>query len=756
VVAAAQQGLHLALGVLELLGVGLEGPRVHRVLAEEVLLGGRDRDVDLRVVTAHLVVVHLVGAEVAEDPHDPEADTADEDLAPHRLLAAEDVVLQGSPQQRHRGPGLHVALDEVASGLGVPVADAAPGRRHSLHRDLQGPPVHPGGLVAETDDRRRLVDDLAPPLDDLAVRPPQPPREALLLPLDRVLGLVGQYLRLTEGTSSDLRPSPVLRARSRQAPPSVAPALPRPAEAAPPTPAPSPDAGVGAVDSRTAARAGHGSIEAPRAGLVAVRLPDMAVLEPVVARQLGKAQRSLERLLADPSATDGDLAAAYGFLGRLYHAYELSDPALDCYENAHTLAPGEVQWVDLRADVHRQSAQPEAALEQYGTAIEIGGTSLVRLVRIGEALLQTGRLDEARDAYDQALALAPASPAALAGRGRVAVAMGDNAAAVTLLEAALSAISGASSLHYQLALAYRGLGRTEEARRHMARRGSVGIGVPDPLLDGLQDLVLGERVHILRGRRAFLAGAYADAAREFQQAVDAAPDSVRARVNLGSALGEMGDRAGAIERFREALRLEPRSRAASFNLGALLQDDGQCVAAAPLFEAALEANPGDAEAHLRLAQCLSALGRRDEAISHFIAARDHEPTAEDAMLGHARILVARGDFPGSLEVLEEAHRRMPRQGRTAHALARLLAASPDPALRDGERALDLALRVFEASPDAGHAETVAQALAQCGRCGEASEWQERAIELLPEVPESRLERMRSALVRYEGGLPCPP
>ena len=64
-VAAAHQRLGLLLGVVHLLGVGLEGPGVDRVGADEVLLRGRERDVDLGVVALHLVVVHLAGAEAA-------------------------------------------------------------------------------------------------------------------------------------------------------------------------------------------------------------------------------------------------------------------------------------------------------------------------------------------------------------------------------------------------------------------------------------------------------------------------------------------------------------------------------------------------------------------------------------------------------------------------------------------------------------------------------------------------------------------
>ena len=190
-VAAAHEGLGLLLRVAHLLGVGLEGPGVDGVGADEVLLGGGERDVDLRVVPLHLAVVDLVVAELLQDAHDPEAHAADEDLPADRLLVAEDVLLDLLAEEGHRGPRLDVALDEVAPDLGHAVADAAPLRGHALDEGLQGAAVHADGLVAEAEDGRRLVDRLAPGLDDPAVGRAHAPRVALLLQLDAVGGRAG-------------------------------------------------------------------------------------------------------------------------------------------------------------------------------------------------------------------------------------------------------------------------------------------------------------------------------------------------------------------------------------------------------------------------------------------------------------------------------------------------------------------------------------------------------------------------------------
>ena len=90
------------------------------------------------------------------------------------------------------------------------------------------------------------------------------------------------------------------------------------------------------------------------------------------------------------------------------------------------------------------------------------------------------------------------------------------------------------------------LGDAEKAKAHLAQQGSVGVRVADPLVDGLQDLITGERVYLARGKVAFEAQRYADAVTEFRKAVAAKPDSVTARINLGAALTQVGDVNGAV------------------------------------------------------------------------------------------------------------------------------------------------------------------------------------------------------------------
>ncbi len=456
--------------------------------------------------------------------------------------------------------------------------------------------------------------------------------------------------------------------------------------------------------------------------------PQLEHLEEAVAGQLRETQELLASMLAEPGAPPAALADAFGQAGRLYHAYELLDAAAVCYANAARLTPEDFRWTYALAVLDHQAGRLEAAISGYRRALELSPSSLPALVRLGRAYLGALRLDEATAALERALELAPGDAAALATLGQVALSEKRYGDAVKRLEAALAAVPTADRLHHPLGLAYRGLGDLERARHHLRLRGKVGVKPADPWIDGLADLKTGERVLLLRGQVAFRAGRYDEAVAAFRQALAARPESVRARVNLGSALAQAGDPEAAIATYREALELAPDNATASFNLGVLLAQAGDDAGAAEALAAAVERQPQDVGARLELARSLHRLGRFEAALSHVTRVVELDPAIEDPRLLAARILTAQDRFAEARQRLEAARALMPEAGRIAAALAKLLAASPDLEVRDGARALDLALAVFHATRDPRDAETVAMALAETGRCEDAVNWQRQAVD----------------------------
>jgi len=154
-------------------------------------------------------------------------------------------------------------------------------------------------------------------------------------------------------------------------------------------------------------------------------------------------------------------------------------------------------------------------------------------------------------------------------------------------------------------MAYRGLGDAENTKLHLAQQGTVGVRVADPLIDALQDLVQGARVHLIRGRMALDAKRYAEAVAEFRQAVAATPDSVPAHVNLGAALTQTGDVNGAMEQFEITLRIDPNNTTAHYNLAVLLANENKYREAIVHLDGLLRTNPNDFGAAVMLINLLA-------------------------------------------------------------------------------------------------------------------------------------------------------
>lgn len=482
--------------------------------------------------------------------------------------------------------------------------------------------------------------------------------------------------------------------------------------------------------------------------------PDLSALEPAVAEQLQDIEVLLRSL--DPAKELRTSGGIFADAGQIYHAYELEAAAVACYLNAEILLPGDHRWPYLRAVLLQKAGDLAGAANAYRVALLGLDEHVPSLVRLAEVRQAQGRLDEAKELLTRALRIKPSSAAAAAGLGEIALAERSYEEAVRRLTEVLEQVPGANRYRYPLALAYRGLGDRDAAAKHLALRGEVGLQPADPLLEGLEDLKRGERVYLLRGRRAFGAGRYPEAAEAFAAAVEARPDSARARINLASALALSGSRDQAVEELNRALRLEPDNLTARFNLGRLMLEAGRTELAIPQLRFVVEKNPEDLRATTSLAEAYRSTGKLEAALRWYAKAVELDPGQEAARLEEASVLVALERYREATARLETAHELMPREGRLMMALARLLAASPDPSVRDGERALELAQQVYQVAKTVASAELLAMALAETGRCEQAAEWQQGVVEAAEKAGLESVAARRETLRHYLESRPCRP
>ncbi len=212
-----------------------------------------------------------------------------------------------------------------------------------------------------------------------------------------------------------------------------------------------------------------------------------------------------------------------------------------------------------------------------------------------------------------------------------------------------------------------------------------------------------------------------------REALDVNPRHATAHGLLGEVLAKQQRWAEAEAEYREVLRLDPDNPKAYEGVARALRQKGDLPRAVGYCREWLARCPRSARAHFHLAEALKHLGRAPDALSHYRQAIEIDPHLPQAL----------------------------------NNLAWQLATHPDPNLRDGPRAVQLAQRACRA--DGGESpvflDTLAAAYAEVGRFDEAAGTQRRAIEVLRrtrrEGPE-RAEQVRdyeSRLKLYRLGKP---
>ena len=496
--------------------------------------------------------------------------------------------------------------------------------------------------------------------------------------------------------------------------------------------------------------------------------PNLAALEEAIQDQIRAREVALEEALAQADVPRAQLATTWGALGEIYLLYEFFEAAGACLTNASDLAPREFRWRYHLGDALANDGSLLAAIESFERAAALRPGDLTTKVRLGELYLETGDLAGARSSYEGALE-GEWEAAARYGLGQIAVREGRFAEAIPQLQRVLELQPQADRVYFHLGMAYRGLGDMRPAREHLARAGDDNVTFPDPLSRELQALALGGRVHERAGLQAADSGDLIRAVEQFREAVRENPGEPSALHNLGLAEMKLGNREAGEDYLREAIRIDPNYRIAHFNLGVALREKGdlegaeehlhRAVEIDPLdtvarmewawvlyqlgrpqraveeLESVLATRPGDEEATDRLVAVLRQLGAELGQQQQFEAAAERferviqlRPDTLEAHFGYAMALILAGSDGRARTVLEAGSVRFPNAVPLKHLLARLLAASPQDGVRDGEISLRLAQEVLRANPTLDHAETVAMAFAELGRFDEARRWQQRVLD----------------------------
>lgn len=512
-----------------------------------------------------------------------------------------------------------------------------------------------------------------------------------------------------------------------------------------------------------AARAAAQAATAAPATLLPIALPDLGGMHESVQVQLREAYRSLAPSAQVETAAGprrAERSDAYGTLGKLLMAAKYPDAAERCFRNAQTLAPDDFRWPYYLGHLFISVGALPKAVAPFEQALSLRPDDFATLVWHGYVHIELGQPEVAMPFLTKARSLRPDAAAAWYQLGRASLVSQDYASAVKYLEEAVRLNPAAAVIHQPLAMAYRGLGDLDKAQSNLDRttgRGGPGatVTMPDPLMAELSTILRSPEVFAELAQRASARGDWTDAVAQFRKAVDLAPTNVVMRMNLAQALTRMGDARAALAELDKALGVDPALPPAHFMKGALLERSGRDDRAIAEYTAAVTNDATLHEAHFRLADVLRRVGRLDAALSSYRRVLELAPDSEEARFGEAMALAQLSRHAEARDHLRDAVRRHPDQPAFTQALARLLAASSDPQVRDGRQALDLVNSLVNEHKTTSVAETMAMALAEVGRFEEAVEWQRLAMAVAANAGHSdAAQRMAANLARYQRREPC--
>jgi tetratricopeptide (TPR) repeat protein len=502
------------------------------------------------------------------------------------------------------------------------------------------------------------------------------------------------------------------------------------------------------------------------------------------ALELDPAAAVAEEGLAQVAEARGDLAAAAGHytralelepaanrlhygLAQVYRRLGQRDRARDHLARSGDVPPRladplinplaelgrSAQFYIMQAGEAMEDEDWQAAATAYHHALEQDPENLIAHKGLARSLEKLGDLDGATAQLRSALERAPAlegererseragAHTALAG---LLLLRGEDAEAAVEFRRALGLAPRETSVRVRLGAALARQGRFAEAvaefDRALAEAPEDAAAVLLPRATALMNL----------GRRQ-------EAIADFRRAVELRPADAQLRLRLAEALEFVG-RAGEAAAERDAaarLAGDPAAQARlALDAGARLASQGRHAEALAAYREAAALVPDGREARFGLASVLGHLGRYSEAAQEFALLVERHPEHLAARRGEILALVLAGYYGPARVRLNEAMRLAPLNAELAQVQVRLLSTAPDPAVRDGRLALEIASRLAELRPDAAVREALALAAAEAGDFARAVALQREVVRAAEAAGDTAgAQACRQKLAAFERGNP---
>jgi protein O-mannosyl-transferase len=319
----------------------------------------------------------------------------------------------------------------------------------------------------------------------------------------------------------------------------------------------------------------------------------------------------------------------------------------------------------------------------FRRALAVTTGNFMAHTNLGNVLLDRGDVDEAITHYETAVSIRPRDSNARNNLGTALLQQGNADQALAHLQEALAIAPNNAAIHHNLGRALRAKWRISEAIAHFRK--------------SIEDQPGFVAAHHSLAATLLDSGRTDEALATFARVLTLTPDDAGIHNEVGWLLVKRNRHDEGIAHLQNAARLAPDFAEAHYNLAIVLMQVGRAQEAITPFRRVLELEPANTEARNNCGWALLQLGRADEAAAEFRTILAQAPDLAVVHRNLARALLRQGHVPDAIAHLDRFLHLQPDDAAALSELAWLRATSPDAAMRDGPRAIELARRANEIS-----------------------------------------------------------
>jgi len=243
--------------------------------------------------------------------------------------------------------------------------------------------------------------------------------------------------------------------------------------------------------------------------------------------------------------------------------------------------------LNLMGVVCVRSNRPKEAIDYLERALRVNARDPETHNNLGLAYIELNKFSEAREAFEESLRLNSKQPATLNNLGNALASVDKHDEAISHFEAAIALDREYVDCLNNLSVSLKEVGRLD----HALQVANLAIK-----LDPNRSVS-----HNYKGEVFLQTTQYKEARAEFERAVEL-DGSIEAKINLSTALKQLGKERAAVEVLQDVLDVESNNAEALNHLGVLQEQLGDMEQAAKYFRLAIKSVPNHASSYYQLSK----------------------------------------------------------------------------------------------------------------------------------------------------------